>query len=465
MVSGASKGAGAARRAKRAQRRLEQRSQRQASQAAKRARRAEQRAQKRRARAAARAARPRTLKEGFLVQREKVWARKRAHAERYGNPHQSFHRSYREDYYRPLDVPGLGAHALNSWRMITAHWRTFLCLLIFAVVVSITMVGLMSEETYVAFQDAIAESEEAIAGDSGIDLGNFARSAILLLSTISTGGLSVSSEISTLFAGLMFLLIWLSTVFLVRHYLVGQHPKLRDALYQSGAPIISTLAVLLLVILQLVPVFVTIVVYAAAINSGFVDTPFYALLTFLFALAMVSLSAYLVPSTLIALAAVTAPGLYPMAAVQAASVLMQGRRMRLVLRVLYLLLVLLLVWGVIMIPLIMLDLWAKATWAWLEGWPVIPLALLIMTCATFIYVSVYIYLFYREVLASDQRLEAHRAKSTATRLRREARADDVEIIQTVAESQEGKTLRRSPRKKHGTRASVAAIEKEIQDDQ
>ena len=39
------------------------------------------------------------------------------------------------------------------------------------------------------------------------------------------------------------------------------------------------------------------------------------------------------------------------------------------------------------------------------------------------------------------------------------------IIQAVAESQEGKTLGRSPRKKHGTRASVAAIEKEIQDDQ
>ena len=402
------------------------------------------------------------FRRGFEQAREKVWARKRARAAKYHNPHRSFRRTYREDYYRPLDVPGLMAHAANSWQMIWQHKRTFLCLLIFAVVTGILMVGLMSEETYVEFQDVLDESEATIAGG---DIGNFARAAVLLVTTVTTGGLSTSSEVSTLFAGIMFLLIWLVTVFLVRYYLAGKTPKFRDALYQAGAPAISTLAVILLILLQLIPVAVAVVVYAAAINTGFVDTPFYALVTFLFALTMVALSAYLVPSTLVALAAVTAPGLYPMAAVNAAATLMQGRRMRLVLRLVFMLLVIALVWAVVMIPVIMFDLWAKATWDWLEGWPLVPLMLLVMTCLTFIYVATYWYLFYREVLASDQRLEAHRARATAERLRQDERADDVELIHAVADSQDKHPPKRRRRKRRGTRAEVEAVEKDIKDDE
>ena len=404
---------------------------------------------------------PTTFKEGFYRQREKIWAKKRRRAQGLDSPHRSFRRSYREDYYRPLDVPGLMAHAANSWRMIWRHGRTFFCLLAFAVIMCVLMVGLMSEETYVTFQNELDESEVTLAGE---DLGEFARAAVLLISTITTGGLSVSSEISTTFAGIMLILIWLVTIFLVRRYLVGQQPKFRDALYQACAPAVSILAILFLIILQLVPVFIAIVVYSAAITTGFVETPFYALITFLFALVMVALSAYLVPSTLIALAAATAPGLYPMAAVRAAATLMQGRRLRLLLRVLFLFLLVGIVWVVVMIPMIMFDSWAKATWSWLEGWPIVPLALLIMTCASFIYTSVYLYLFYREVLASDERLAAHRAKSSAVRLRREARADDVELVQAVADTQEGEALRRRKPRRTGTRADVAAVKKEIEND-
>lgn len=376
------------------------------------------------------AARPQNFKEAFAAGREKAWQKKVKRREETKNPHQSFRRSYREDYYRPLDVPGLSAHAYNSFKIIFQNWKTFLCLLIFGVVAGGCLVGLMSEETYVTLQDSLDESETTIAG---AEVGNFTRAVVLLVSTVSTGGLSTSSESATLFIGILLLIVWLVSIYLVRHFLAGQKIKFRDALYNAGAPIVSTLAILLLIILQAVPILIAIVVYSAAISSGFLETPFYALLVFVFALAMVTLSAYLVPSSFIALAAATAPGLYPMAAVRASNTLMQGRRLRLVLRVVFLLLVVALIWFVLMVPIIMIDMWAKSNWAWLEGWPVVSIMLLVVTCFTFIYSSVYIYLFYREVLASDMRFEQREAESSAARLRAERRADDVELIHAVDE--------------------------------
>ena len=71
---------------------------------------------------------------------------------------------------------------------------------------------------------------------------------------------------------------------------------------------------------------------------------------------MIILSAYLLSSSLIALVAVTAPGMYPMRALHAASDLMMGRRVRFILRLIALVLALAIIWVIVMIPLIFFDL-------------------------------------------------------------------------------------------------------------
>lgn len=312
------------------------------------------------------------------------------------HPHKSFRRSYREDYARETPTPGLLSHAMLTFKTIFQHWRTFLPFIILMVILYIVAVGLMSEDFYRQFQDSIDETSAEIAGGQ---IGNFAKAGLLLLSTITTGGLDTGmGEVESTFMILLFLVMWLVTIFLLRHFLVGEHPKLRDGLYNALGPLISTLMIFIVIFIQAIPLMLVIITYSAATMTGFLDTPFYALVYFCFAALMLLLSGYLLSSSIMALVAVTSPGMYPMTALFAASDLMSGRRMKFILRLIYLIIVLVLVFIVIMLPIILLDLWLKSVWSWLESWPIVPFFLLFLTCFAFIYMTTYVYLYYRWLL-------------------------------------------------------------------
>ncbi len=327
--------------------------------------------------------------------KSKNFKKKRFLKNRYKSPHKSFKRSYREDYIRDTKVPGIMYHIFKSFGMIFKNWRLFVPLLAIAVLLNILFVGLMSESNYVQFQDILDQTSEQVAGG---DIGNVAKAGLILMSTISTGGLSgESSEAAVMFGVLIFLIIWLTTIFLLRHLMAGHKIKLRDGLYNSMTPLISTLLVFVVVLFQCIPIFLLIIAYSAAIQTDFLSTPFYALVFFVFAAVMILITAYLLSSSLMAFVAVSAPGLYPMRALNAASEMMMGRRVRLILRVVALLLTLGIMWVVIMVPLILFDMWMKS-FEWTEGIPFIPICLTTMTCFTSIYITTYLYLYYRWML-------------------------------------------------------------------
>lgn len=323
---------------------------------------------------------------------KKVQAKRAQHV----HLHKTFKRSYREDYLRQTKTPGLLNHAMITFKTIFAHWKTFGLLLVLMVFLYIFCVGLMSEDFYQQFQEAIDTSSAEIAGG---DIGNFAKAGLLLVSTVTTGGLDTGmSEVGTVFMLLLFLILWLVTIFLLRHFLAGENPKLRDGLYNALGPLLSTLVVFAVIFIQAIPLMLVIITYAAAVTTGFLNTPFYALLYFIFAALMLLLSAYLLSGSLMALVAVTSPGMYPLRALFAASDLMAGRRTRLVLRVLYLLVVVAFVYIITMLPIILLDLWFKSMWSWIASWPIVPFFLLAVTCFVFIYFTTYLYLYYRWLL-------------------------------------------------------------------
>ena len=179
--------------------------------------------------------------------------------------------------------------------------------------------------------------------------------------------------------------------------MAGHDIKLRDGLYNAMTPLVSTLIVFVVALIQCVPIFILVVAYSAAVQTEFLATPFYALVFFIFAALMIILSAYLLSSSLMALVAVSAPGLYPMKALRTASDLMMGRRIRFILRLVALLLVIALMWVVVMLPLIMFDLFMKQ-FEWTSGIPFVPFCLTAMTCFTCIYLTVYLYIYYRWML-------------------------------------------------------------------
>ncbi len=314
--------------------------------------------------------------------------------------HKSFKRSYREDYVRrETPTPGIMHHVFASFKIIFKNWKLFLPLLIIVVTFNVIFIGLMSESNYQQFQDVLDTSSESVAGG---DIGAVAKAGLTLISTVTTGGLSEeSTETATVFAVLSFMIVWLVTIFLLRHRLANKKVKLRDGLYNAMTPLISSFLIFVVAVIQCIPIFLLIIAYSAAVQTEFLATPFYALVFFIFAAAMILISGYLLSSSLIAFVAVSAPGLYPMQALRASSELMIGRRVKFILRLVALIIVIAIVWFIVMMPLILFDFWMK-TYEWTSGIPFIPICLNIMTCFTFIYITTYLYLYYRWMLNYEE---------------------------------------------------------------
>ena len=336
------------------------------------------------------------FKEGYASAKQKTSNKKKKKKSNRVKLHHSFRRSYREDYNRPLHVPGLMHHAMTTLKILAKNWRLFLPLTILIVLANIILVGLMSQESYKTFQTNLDDSIE----ESGIaNVGKVAKASLILISTITTGGLNNGmSEAQQIFAVLLFVTIWLVAIYLLRHILAQHKVKLRDALYNAMSPLIPSLMVFAVLILYLIPIFIFIIFYSAAVTTEFFSTPFYACLFWVFASLLILLSLYLVPNALLALVAVSAPGMYPMLALRTATDLMQGRRIKFIIRLIFVLFFMAVFWIVIMVPIILLDQWLKSMWGWAESIPFVSFMLLLMTVMSAIYFTAYIYLFYRRML-------------------------------------------------------------------
>ena len=156
---------------------------------------------------------------------QKLKSRRQAHRAAHPPRHRSFRRSYREDYQHPVKTPGLLHHAVTTFQIIFRHWRTFLPFIAIMVVLYILTVGLLSEDLYQQFNDAIDAGSDGLA--SG-EVGNFARAALLLLSSVTTGGLSAGmSEVLVIFMVILFLIMWLVIIFLLRHFFAGEQPDMQ----------------------------------------------------------------------------------------------------------------------------------------------------------------------------------------------------------------------------------------------
>lgn len=334
-----------------------------------------------------------SFKEAYTDTREKVWDKKRARVKL----HHSFRRSYREDYKRDLKTPGMVAHANSTMKIIFKNWKIFGLLLILVVTLNIIFVGMMSQETYETVQDSLDESYEMLK--EGSALGNFAKSGLLLVSTVTTGGLtSGMTEVQQMLMIFFFCITWLVTIYYLRHLLAGNKPKFRDGIFNALAPLLSSFCVVALVFIHALPIIICTIVYSSAVSTGFLDTPFYAFLFWLFCGLLGLLSFYLLPVSLTALVAISVPGMYPMTAIHAATDLLQGRRTKYILRLLFGILYICIIWVIVMIPLMWLDLVLKENFEFLAGFPFAPLCLQIMTTFTGIYVTAYLYLYYRRML-------------------------------------------------------------------
>ena len=321
--------------------------------------------------------------------------------------HRSFKRSYYEDYQRKTELPSLTSQASAAFKMFFKFWKIFLPLLLIFVGIYIFLIGAMSENTLADVRANVEQTNKDVADGK---IGTVGKAGLTLLGIISTGGLTTMNDAQVVIAVLLFAIIWLVTIYLARHLLAGhQEIKMRDGFYSALSPLVSTLVVGLIIFLEAVPIMLTVIVFQVALTTEFLSTPFYALLFFMFAALMITLSLYLLSSSFFAIIVVSAPGLYPLTAVRMAKNLIMGRRLRFLIRVFYLVIIVALLYLLLLMPAIILDGVLKAQFAWLaeSKIPFVAIIQLTITVFIFIYLSIYFYLFYRALLDynDDAKLE------------------------------------------------------------
>ena len=321
--------------------------------------------------------------------------------------HRSFKRSYYEDYQRKTELPSLTSQASAAFKMFFKFWKIFLPLLLIFVGLYIFLIGAMSENTLADVKANVEQTNKDVADGK---IGTVGKAGLTLLGIISTGGLTTMNDAQIVIAVLLFTIIWLVTIYLARHLLAGhQEIKMRDGFYSALSPLVSTLVVGLIIFLEAVPIMLTIIVFQVALTTEFLSTPFYALLFFMFAALMITLSLYLLSSSFFAIIVVSAPGLYPLTAVRMAKNLIMGRRLRFLIRVFYLVIIVALLYLLLLMPAIIFDGALKAQFAWLaeSKIPFVAIIQLTITIFIFIYLSIYFYLFYRALLDynDDAKLE------------------------------------------------------------
>lgn len=313
-------------------------------------------------------------------------------------PHRSFHLTRRRDYARSLKLPGYFAFTSYVRKTIWSNRRLFGLLIVFYILITIFMVGIASQDAYNTLKNTLDTTSGSVLSNG---FGEIGKAGLLFLTTI-TGGLSQSlTDIQQVYTGIIMLIIWLTSVWLLRNILAGHKVKLRDGLYNAGAPIVSTFAVMILLLVQLLPFALVLIGYSAASTSGLLAGGVESMLFWIAAGLMTALSLYWITSTLFALVIITLPGMYPFQAIKTAGDLVVGRRLRILLRFLWMLLSTVVAWAIIMIPIIMIDSWIKGIWSAINWLPTIPALLLVLSGLTIVWISSYVYLLYRKVVADD----------------------------------------------------------------
>ena len=303
-------------------------------------------------------------------------------------PHRSLYLTQQGDAKRRTDIPGYFAFSNQVWKLLWRNRWLFAKFLILYSLLSVVIVGLMSQESFASIRDALEESSI-----TGLD-----KWSTLLSSALSGSG-SSSDATKQVLAVVLFLFGWLTLVWLLRRLASGDQNKLklRDGLYSSGSSVLALSILVVIILVQLLPLAIVLLAYASVTSVGWINNGIaIENMAALCALAVVAvLTLYWVCGSFIALIIVTLPGMYPMQAIRAAGDLIVGRRLKLLLRLLFMALPIIVVWLAILVPAILIDSWLKLSWQ-----PLVPIVVMILSTVTLIWCSSYIYMLYRQFVDS-----------------------------------------------------------------
>lgn len=291
---------------------------------------------------------------------------------------------------KKVALPGYVRFSRDVLSVLLGHREVFLRLILLAWAASLLLTGL----SHYVYYDDLTQSTEEVAGQ--ISTGAYRTSVEVgaLTASIISGAVGSSlTETQNVFVGLLYLLLWLVTVWLLRHLLSGNAVGVRDGLYGAAAPLVSTCLVAFVGIIQLLPLALTVSLVATVASTGTLDGIMWVLLGIVSVVLFAVVTLYWLSSTAFAAVIVTLPGTYPWAAVRSARQVISGNRVKVILRLLWLGFLALFTMLAAVLLAVLLDA--------LTGYHISILVTLVSqltSIAVFVYVSTYIYLLYRGVI-------------------------------------------------------------------
>ncbi len=309
-------------------------------------------------------------------------------------PHRSFRLTRRRDYTRSLALPGYISFTRSVNRSIGDHKKVFLTMAVVYGIAILLLGGIANQEFYTQINALLKDSSGQLFGEG---IGQVGQAGLLLASVFVGGGTTLSTD-QQIYLGFLLVMVWLTTVWLLREFSLGRQPKLRDGLYNAGAPIVASIAIILVALIQLMPLAITGLVYSGLTSAGLAVSGFGSMLFWVIAAIVFALTLYWLTSSFLALIIVTLPGMYPMRALRIAGDIVVGRRLRILYRLLWAALLIVLAWVVLLVPLVVLTSLLADVWEWLDVVPIMPTAVAFVSAFSTVWAASYIYLLYRRIV-------------------------------------------------------------------
>jgi hypothetical protein len=283
-------------------------------------------------------------------------------------------------------LPSVAGHITSVLKAIGKEKINLTLLVLLYAAVVFLVVGGLSQADFTDLKDLATQTTS----------GNFSEmgtTAVLFLGTISDAVSVAGTEYQQVMGGIIMFIFWLSTIWLMRMSMAGNKVYLRDALYNSTTPLVSSFLVLIVIVLQSLPAVIGMYVFGISISEGYLSGGVEAMMFGLAAGLLCLLSLYWVSASFIGLVMVSLPQTYPWQALSGASRLVVGQRWKLMKHMVALIVVIFVFWVIVLFPALLLDGWLR--WEWL---PLIPIVVQLLTATTLTFSTVYMYKLYRSLL-------------------------------------------------------------------
>jgi len=277
----------------------------------------------------------------------------------------------------PSPRPLKGSFKL-TWQAIATlrrFWKPLGGILLIYAILNIVLAGGLSN-----ISSAVDNLRSRVEGSTNL------RTALGDFGSLFDSGAS-GSESSSLMASLLLILGSLVIIWALRNLLAGNPISVKQAYYQSTAPLVPFLLVLVFIFIQLLPLglgaaVLSILLSASGAGGGYAEALFGGVL-----IILAVWTVYMLSCSIFALYIVTLPDMTPRKALHSAKSLVHRRRWQLSRRLLFLPIFILLIMALVVLPFILFLT------------PLVTIIFFVLSTIALLFAHTYIYGLYRNLIA------------------------------------------------------------------